>query len=137
MFNTIEEALNDLKQGKIIIVCDDEDRENEGDLLALAEKTTPDVVNFMATLGRGLIVVPIEEELAQKLDLLPMVAVNTDNHGTAFTVSIDNKFTTTGISAYERSATILSMLDPDSKANDFRRPGHVFPLVAKKGGVLR
>lgn len=137
MFNTIEEAILELKQGNIVIVCDDEDRENEGDFIALAEKATPDVINFMATHGRGLICVPIEEELAQKLDLLPMVAKNTDAHGTAFTVSIDHKFTSTGISAFERSATVLSMLDPEAKPADFKRPGHIFPLIAKKGGVLR
>jgi 3,4-dihydroxy 2-butanone 4-phosphate synthase / GTP cyclohydrolase II len=137
MFNTIEDALNDLMQGKVVIVCDDEDRENEGDFLALAEKATPDVINLMATHGRGLICVPIDEDLAQKLDLIPMVAKNTDNHGTAFTVSIDHKFSTTGISAFERSATVLSMLDTEAKPSDFKRPGHIFPLVAKKGGVLR
>jgi 3,4-dihydroxy 2-butanone 4-phosphate synthase / GTP cyclohydrolase II len=137
MFNTIEEALSDLKEGKVIIVCDDEDRENEGDFIALAEKTTPSVINFMVTHGRGLVCVPIEEGLAQKLDLMPMVSKNTDPHGTAFTVSIDHKFSTTGISAYERSATVLSMLDPEAKASDFKRPGHIFPLIAKKGGVLR
>ncbi|MCL6571580.1 MAG: bifunctional 3,4-dihydroxy-2-butanone-4-phosphate synthase/GTP cyclohydrolase II [Bacillus sp. (in: Bacteria)] len=137
MFNTIEEAIIDLIEGKVIIVCDDEDRENEGDFLALAEKATPDVINFMATHGRGLICVPIEEELAQKLDLIPMVTKNTDPHGTAFTVSIDHKFAATGISAFERSATVLSMLDPNAVAQDFKRPGHIFPLIAKKGGVLR
>jgi 3,4-dihydroxy 2-butanone 4-phosphate synthase / GTP cyclohydrolase II len=137
MFNTIEEALADLKEGKVIIVCDDEDRENEGDFIALAEKTTPSVINLMVTQGRGLVCIPIEEELAQKLDLFPMVSKNTDPHGTAFTVSIDHKFSTTGISAYERSATVLSMLDPEAKPSDFKRPGHIFPLIAKKGGVLR
>ena len=137
MFDPIEEAIYELMQGNVVIVCDDEDRENEGDFIALAEKATPDVINFMATHGRGLICVPIEQELAQKLDLLPMVSRNTDPHGTAFTVSIDHKYSTTGISAFERSATVLSMLDPESKAADFKRPGHVFPLVAKKGGVLR
>lgn len=137
MFDPIEEAIYELMQGKIVIVCDDEDRENEGDLIALAQMATPDVINFMATHGRGLICVPIEEELAQKLDLMPMVSRNTDPHGTAFTVSIDHKFSTTGISAYERSATVISMLDPESKPADFKRPGHVFPLIAKKGGVLR
>lgn len=137
MFDTIEEALAELKEGKVIIVCDDEDRENEGDFVALAEKATPDVINLMVTHGRGLVCVPIEEELAQKLDLLPMVSRNTDPHGTAFTVSIDHKFSTTGISAFERSATILSMLDPDAKPADFKRPGHIFPLIAKNGGVLR
>lgn len=137
MFDPIEEAIYELMQGKVVIVCDDEDRENEGDFIALAEKATPDVINFMATHGRGLICVPIEMDLAQKLDLMPMVSRNTDPHGTAFTVSIDHKFSTTGISAFERSATVLSMLDPESKAADFKRPGHIFPLVAKKGGVLR
>ncbi|MGG7619408.1 bifunctional 3,4-dihydroxy-2-butanone-4-phosphate synthase/GTP cyclohydrolase II [Bacillus coreaensis] len=137
MFNSIEEALEDLKNGKVIIVCDDEDRENEGDFISLAEKTTPEVINLMATHGRGLICVPIEEELAQKLELMPMVARNTDPHGTAFTVSIDHKNSTTGISAFERSDTILEMLNPESKAADFKRPGHIFPLIAKKGGVLK
>lgn len=137
MFNTIDEALSDLKEGKVVIVCDDEDRENEGDFISLAEKATPEVINLMATHGRGLICVPIEEDLAKKLDLDPMVSKNTDPNRTAFTVSIDHKFSTTGISAFERSATVLSMVDPDSKAADFVRPGHIFPLVAKKGGVLR
>jgi 3,4-dihydroxy 2-butanone 4-phosphate synthase/GTP cyclohydrolase II len=137
MFDTIDAAISDLKQGKVIIVCDDEDRENEGDFVALAEKATPDVINLMVTHGRGLVCVPIEEEIAQKLDLMPMVAKNTDTHGTAFTISIDHKFSTTGISAFERSATVLSMLDPDAKPADFKRPGHIFPLIAKKGGVLR
>jgi 3,4-dihydroxy 2-butanone 4-phosphate synthase / GTP cyclohydrolase II len=137
MFDTIEAALEELKQGKVIIVCDDEDRENEGDFVALAEKATPEVINFMIKYGRGLVCVPITEELADKLDLVPMVNHNTDSHGTAFTVSIDYKSTTTGISAYERSMTIQALLDPDVKASDFKRPGHVFPLVAKRGGVLR
>lgn len=137
MFDRIEEAIEELKQGKVIIVCDDEDRENEGDFIALAEKTTPEVINLMVTHGRGLVCVPIEEELAKKLDLMPMVANNTDPHGTAFTVSIDHKNSTTGISAFERSATIMNLIDPQSKAADFKRPGHVFPLIAKKGGVLR
>jgi 3,4-dihydroxy 2-butanone 4-phosphate synthase / GTP cyclohydrolase II len=136
MFDSIEEALNELKQGKVVIVCDDENRENEGDFIALAEKATPDVINLMATHGRGLICVPIEEELAKKLELSPMVVNNTDPHGTAFTVSIDHKFSTTGISAFERSATILSMLDSEAEPADFKRPGHVFPLIANMGGVL-
>ncbi|KAF0994670.1 Riboflavin biosynthesis protein RibBA [Geobacillus sp. TFV-3] len=137
MFDTIEAALSALKNGEVIIVCDDEDRENEGDFVALAEKATPDVINFMITHGRGLVCVPITEELAERLELEPMVTHNTDAHGTAFTVSVDYKTTTTGISAYERSATIQALLDPNVKASDFRRPGHVFPLIAKKGGVLR
>ncbi|KMY61602.1 bifunctional 3,4-dihydroxy-2-butanone-4-phosphate synthase/GTP cyclohydrolase II [Geobacillus stearothermophilus] len=136
MFDTIEAALDALKNGEVIIVCDDEDRENEGDFVALAEKATPDVVNFMITHGRGLVCVPITEELAARLGLEPMVAHNTDAHGTAFTVSIDYK-TTTGISAYERAATIRALLDPNVKASDFKRPGHIFPLIAKQGGVLR
>ncbi|MDQ0243925.1 3,4-dihydroxy 2-butanone 4-phosphate synthase/GTP cyclohydrolase II [Bacillus fengqiuensis] len=137
MFHRIEEALDDLKQGKVIIVCDDEDRENEGDFVALAEKTTPETINFMATHGKGLICTPISEELAQKLDLKPMVGENTDPHGTAFTVSVDYKTTTTGISAFERAATVQALISAEVKSGDFRRPGHVFPLVAKKGGVLR
>jgi 3,4-dihydroxy 2-butanone 4-phosphate synthase / GTP cyclohydrolase II len=137
MFDPIEEAIYELMQGRVVIVCDDEDRENEGDFVALAEKATPEVINFMAMHGRGLICVPIETDLAQRLDLMPMVSRNTDPHGTAFTVSIDHKFSTTGISAFERSGTVLSMLDPEAKAADFKRPGHIFPLVAKSSGVLR
>ncbi|AGT32610.1 3,4-dihydroxy-2-butanone 4-phosphate synthase [Geobacillus genomosp. 3] len=137
MFDTIEAALVALKNGEVVIVCDDEGRENEGDFVALAEKATPDVINFMITHGRGLVCVPITEELAVRLGLEPMVVHNTDAHGTAFTVSVDYKTTTTGISAYERAATIQALLDPDVKASDFKRPGHIFPLIAKKGGVLR
>jgi 3,4-dihydroxy 2-butanone 4-phosphate synthase / GTP cyclohydrolase II len=137
MFNTIEEAIYDLIQGKVVIVCDDEDRENEGDFVSLADKTTPEVVNFMATHGRGLICTPITEERAHELSLVPMVDHNTDPHGTAFTVSVDYKTTTTGISAHERSETIKALIDDNAKSTDFKRPGHIFPLVAKKGGVLR
>ncbi|TYR79840.1 bifunctional 3,4-dihydroxy-2-butanone-4-phosphate synthase/GTP cyclohydrolase II [Priestia megaterium] len=137
MFHSIEEAIDDLKKGKVVIVCDDEDRENEGDFISLAETATPEVVNFMATYGRGLICTPITEEVAARLNLHPMVTTNTDMHGTAFTVSVDHVSTTTGISAHERSATILALIDEEAKENDFRRPGHVFPLVAKKGGVLQ
>ncbi|BCJ85803.1 bifunctional 3,4-dihydroxy-2-butanone-4-phosphate synthase/GTP cyclohydrolase II [Effusibacillus dendaii] len=137
MFHTIEEALEDLKQGKVIIVVDDEDRENEGDFVALAEKATPDVINFMITYGRGLVCVPITEERAQKLDLQPMVNRNTDQHGTAFTVSVDGKETTTGISAFERAVTVAALIDSNSGADDFKRPGHIFPLIAREGGVLR
>lgn len=137
MFNTIEEAIEDLKKGKVIIVCDDENRENEGDFVGLAEFATPEMINFMAMEGRGLICTPITNELARKLNLHPMVEKNTDHHETAFTVSIDHIDTTTGISAYERSLTIRKLLEEDSEADDFRRPGHVFPLVAKEGGVLR
>ncbi|THE15026.1 bifunctional 3,4-dihydroxy-2-butanone-4-phosphate synthase/GTP cyclohydrolase II [Bacillus timonensis] len=137
MFDPIEDALADLRQGKVIIVCDDEDRENEGDFIAIADKATPDVINFMITHGRGLVCTPISKSLAKKLNLDPMVMHNTDPHGTAFTVSIDHKTTTTGISAIERSKTIMELLNPESKASDFKRPGHVFPLIAKEGGVLR
>lgn len=133
----IEDAIYDLMRGKVIIVVDDEDRENEGDFVALAEKATPEVINFMITHARGLVCLPIAAERAEELELQPMVAQNTDNHGTAFTVSIDHKDTTTGISAYERSLTVKGIMDPNAKPSDFRRPGHMFPLIAKKGGVLR
>ena len=135
-FNTIEEALEDIKEGKIVIVVDDEDRENEGDLLMAAECVTPEAINFMATYGRGLICMPIDEEKAKVLNLHPMVENNTDNHETAFTVSIDHIDTTTGISAYERAFTIQKVLE-DREPLDFRRPGHIFPLIAKSGGVLK
>jgi 3,4-dihydroxy 2-butanone 4-phosphate synthase/GTP cyclohydrolase II len=137
MFHSIEEALEDLKKGKMVIVCDDEDRENEGDFVILAEYATPEAINFMAKEGRGLICVPITEELAHKLDLKPMTDYNTDSHETAFTISIDHISTTTGISAFERSATVLSMMEASAKPSGFKRPGHIFPLIAKKGGVLR
>lgn len=136
MFDLIEDAIKELKAGKVIIVCDDEDRENEGDFIGLAEFITPETINFMAKEGRGLICVPVEESIAKKLNLHPMVENNTEKHGTAFTVSIDHIQTTTGISAYERSLTIQKMCDENSSPEDFRRPGHIFPLVAKNGGVL-
>ena len=136
-FHTIEEAIYELMQGNMVIVVDDEDRENEGDLVALAEKATPEVINFMITHGRGLVCVPITEERARELDLPPMVHHNTDYHGTAFTVSVDHISTTTGISAHERSQTVRALIDPKARPQDFRRPGHIFPLIAKKGGVLR
>ncbi|MGO4276910.1 3,4-dihydroxy-2-butanone-4-phosphate synthase, partial [Paenibacillus sp. TAF58] len=126
IFNTIEEALNDLKLGKVIIAVDDEDRENEGDFIALADKTTPEVINFMIKEGRGLVCAPITEERAQELELPPMVVRNTDYHGTAFTVSVDHMDTSTGISAHERSRTIMGLIDPEAKPQDFRRPGHIF-----------
>lgn len=137
MFDSIEAALEDLKQGKVVIVVDDEDRENEGDFIGLAEYVTPEMVNFMAKEGRGLICVPITEEKAKRLKLEPMADKNTDPHGTAFTVSIDAKETHTGISAFERSLTIEKMMQEEAVPSDFKRPGHVFPLVSKKGGVLR
>ncbi|MED4572019.1 bifunctional 3,4-dihydroxy-2-butanone-4-phosphate synthase/GTP cyclohydrolase II [Brevibacillus agri] len=137
MFHRIEEALEDLRQGKAIIVVDDEDRENEGDFVCLAEAATPEMINFMATHGRGLVCVPVTEEQAARLALTPMVRHNTDKQGTAFTVSIDEVSTHTGISAQERSQTVLAMLDERKTAEDFRRPGHIFPLIARAGGVLR
>ena len=137
--NTIEEAIEDIRQGKIIIVVDDEDRENEGDFLAAAEKVTPEMINFMATHGRGLICAPLTESRCKELGLRPMVSNNTDHMETAFTVSIDLKGNgvTTGISASDRSKTILSLVDSNTKPFDLARPGHIFPLVAKQGGVLR
>ncbi|WP_153721834.1 bifunctional 3,4-dihydroxy-2-butanone-4-phosphate synthase/GTP cyclohydrolase II [Sporosarcina cascadiensis] len=136
MFHTIEEALEDLKQGKVVIVVDDEDRENEGDFVALADQITPEIINFMAAKGRGLICVPIMEEKAQQLGLQMMTDHNTDSHGTAFTISVDHITTHTGISAFERADTIVKMMEPAAAANEFKRPGHIFPLVAKSGGVL-
>jgi 3,4-dihydroxy 2-butanone 4-phosphate synthase/GTP cyclohydrolase II len=136
-FDPIEEAIYELMRGKVVIVVDDEDRENEGDLVALAEKATPDVINFMIKEARGLVCVPILQERAEELDLPPMVSHNTDSHGTAFTVSVDHVSTTTGISAKERADSVRALIDPKAKPSDFRRPGHIFPLIAKKGGVLR
>lgn len=135
-FNTIEEALEDLRRGKIILVTDDEDRENEGDFICAAQFATTENINFMATHGKGLICMPMSEEYVEKLKLPQMVENNTDNHETAFTVSIDNLTTTTGISAVERSITALACVKKDAKPEDFRRPGHMFPLKAKKNGVL-
>lgn len=135
-FSTVEDALKAIAEGKVILVTDDEDRENEGDLICAAEFATPENINFMATHGKGLICMPISEEIAEKLELNPMVAKNTDNHETAFTVAIDHIDTGTGISAYERSLTAMKLVDDNAKPSDFRRPGHMFPLVAKKGGVL-
>ncbi|HBU85796.1 bifunctional 3,4-dihydroxy-2-butanone-4-phosphate synthase/GTP cyclohydrolase II [Paenibacillus sp. UMB7766-LJ446] len=137
ILNSIEEAIYDLMRGKPVIVVDDEDRENEGDFIALAEKATPEVINFMITEGRGLVCVPITQQRADELNLKPMVQQNTDFHGTAFTVSVDHKDTTTGISAHERSITVKGLIDPEAKSGDFRKPGHMFPLIAKDGGVLR
>jgi len=136
-FNTIEEAIEDIKAGKMIVVVDDEDRENEGDLLMAAEKATPEAINFMATHGRGLICLPMTKERLKELNINQMVEKNTDSHETAFTVSIDAIGTTTGISAFERAATIQKVLDNKSTAKDFNRPGHVFPLEAREGGVLK
>lgn len=137
--NSIEEALEDIKAGKVIIVVDDEDRENEGDFICAAECITPEIVNFMAKHGRGLICAPIEEHRADELGLSLMVTQNTALHETAFTVSIDliGDGCTTGISAHDRAKCIKALVDPETKANDFAKPGHIFPLRAKTGGVLR
>ena len=135
-YNTIEEALDALWAGRIILVTDDEDRENEGDMICAAEFATPENINFMATHAKGLICTPMSIEIAGRLGLPPMVSENTDNHQTAFTVSIDHVDTTTGISAAERSFTMMKCADEGTKPTDFRRPGHVFPLVARYGGVL-
>ena len=135
-FSTIEEAVEDLRSGKMIIAVDDPDRENEGDLICAARYATTENVNFMASYAKGLICMPMSAEMTRKLDLKQMVAENTDNHSTAFTVSIDHVSTTTGISAVERSVTAMKCVAPDAKPYDFRRPGHMFPLEARKGGVL-
>ncbi|MEM6319290.1 MAG: 3,4-dihydroxy-2-butanone-4-phosphate synthase [Bacteroidota bacterium] len=137
--DTIESAIADIKAGKVIIVVDDEDRENEGDFICAAETITPEIVNFMATHGRGLICTPIEEKRADELGLQMMVSSNTALHETAFTVSIDliGQGCTTGISAYDRSTGIKALVYPETKPSDYARPGHIFPLRAKKGGVLR
>ena len=134
--STIEEALDELQQGHIIVVIDDPERENEGDLICAARFATPDNINFMATYGKGLICMPMSEVYTKRLDLNQMVTYNTDNHHTAFTVSIDHISTTTGISAVERSVTAMKCISPEASPSDFRRPGHMFPLKARKGGVL-
>lgn len=135
-FNTIEEALEELRQGKIIMATDDPDRENEGDLICAAEFATTENINFMATHAKGLICMPMSEEYVKKLMIPQMVTNNTDNHETAFTVSIDHVSTTTGISAAERSITAMACVDENARPEDFRRPGHMFPLLAKPNGVL-
>ncbi|MDH2925178.1 3,4-dihydroxy-2-butanone 4-phosphate synthase [Nicoletella semolina] len=135
-FSKVEDAIEAIRQGKIILVTDDEDRENEGDFICAAEFATPENINFMATHGKGLICMPISRQIAEKLELHSMTTKNTDNHETAFTVAIDYIETGTGISAFERSLTALKLVDDNAKASDFRRPGHMFPLVAKDGGVL-
>lgn len=135
-FNTIEEALEDIRQGKMIVMVDDEDRENEGDLVMAAEMATPEAINFMATYGRGLICVPMTKDRIHALQLEQMVNNNTDPHGTAFTVSVDAVTSTTGISAFERAETVKVLVNPQSKPSDLQRPGHIFPLQAREGGVL-
>ena len=136
-FAPLEEIFAELRAGRPVVVTDDEQRENEGDVIVAGESATTENINFMATWARGLICMPMTAELARRLDLPQMVSRNTDNHGTAFTVSIDHVSTTTGISAEERSTTALKCLDPNVRPEDFRRPGHMFPLVAREGGVLR
>ncbi|MBR6444595.1 MAG: 3,4-dihydroxy-2-butanone-4-phosphate synthase, partial [Firmicutes bacterium] len=135
-YGTIEQAIEDLKAGKVILCTDDPDRENEGDMICAAEFATQENINLMAVHGKGLICTPMSAQIAERLGLQPMVAENTDNHETAFTVSIDHMDTTTGISAAERGYTIRKCVDPNTKPNELRRPGHVFPLIAKFGGVL-
>ncbi|MCI9620873.1 MAG: bifunctional 3,4-dihydroxy-2-butanone-4-phosphate synthase/GTP cyclohydrolase II [Dorea sp.] len=135
-YNTIEEAIEDLRAGKIILATDDPDRENEGDMICAAQFATQANINFMASVAKGLICTPMSRKVAAKLGLPPMVSENTDNHETAFTVSIDHADTTTGISAAERSYTMMKCVDESTRPEDFRRPGHVFPLIAKRGGVL-
>lgn len=135
-FASVKKALSDLREGKIILVTDDPDRENEGDFICAAEFATTENVNFMATHGKGLICMPMSKKLVDKLMLPQMVETNTDNHETAFTVSIDHVLTTTGISAAERSVTAMKCVEDDARPEDFRRPGHMFPLLAKPGGVL-
>ncbi|MEQ8236927.1 MAG: 3,4-dihydroxy-2-butanone-4-phosphate synthase, partial [Syntrophomonadaceae bacterium] len=137
MFNSIEEAIADFKAGKMLIMVDDEDRENEGDIIIAAEKCSPDIVNFMATHAKGLICMPMIGARLDELEIQAMVIENTDNHQTAFTVSVDHVSTTTGISAHERAATIRALIDPVSRPLDFRKPGHIFPLRYREGGVLR
>ena len=139
MLDSIESAIEDIKNGKLVIVVDDEDRENEGDFITAAENATPEVINFMSTFGRGLICTPLSEELCEKFKLVPMVSDNTSLHATPFTVSIDllGNGCTTGISASDRSKTVQALVNADTTPEDFGRPGHIFPLKARKGGVLR
>ncbi|WP_258359468.1 bifunctional 3,4-dihydroxy-2-butanone-4-phosphate synthase/GTP cyclohydrolase II [Moorella sulfitireducens (nom. illeg.)] len=136
-FNTIEEAIDDIRNGRMVVVVDDEDRENEGDVIIAAEKVTPEAINFMATHARGLICVPMEGQRLDELELNPMVTQNTESMGTAFTVSVDAAEVTTGISAFERAVTVKKLIDPRTRPEDLRRPGHIFPLRAKQDGVLR
>lgn len=136
-FSSIAEAIEDIKNGKMIVVIDDPGRENEGDIIIAAEKATPEIVNFMVKYARGLVCMPMEGEALDRLGIHAMVEKNTDNHETAFTVSVDHKDTTTGISAFERAQTILELISEKAEPEDFRRPGHIFPLRAREGGVLK
>lgn len=136
-FNSIEEAIEDIEEGKMVVVVDDEDRENEGDLVMAASRVTPEAINFMIRYARGLVCAPLKAERVCELDLPPMVTQNTDTHCTAFTVSVDAGSCTTGISAFERAKTVEALIDPATQPQDLKRPGHIFPLEAKEGGVLR
>ena len=136
-FAKVEEAIEDIRQGRMLVVVDDEDRENEGDVIIAADRVTPEAINFMATYAKGLICMPMEGERLDALDITPMVANNTDNHETAFTVSVDAFDTETGISAFERCQTVKMLIHPGAKPANFRRPGHIFPLRSVPGGVLR
>lgn len=136
-FNTVEEAIQDIYNGKMIVVVDDEDRENEGDLIMAAQKVTPEAVNFMASHGRGMICVPLSPAYSQRLELPLMTYRNSDKMNTAFTITVDHESSTTGISAYERCVTIKALADPNAKPTDFKRPGHIFPLISQNGGVLK
>ena len=135
-YDSIDKAIEELKAGRIILCTDDPDRENEGDMICAAEFATQENINMMASIAKGLICTPMSADVARKLGFPPMVSENTDNHETAFTVSVDHVDTTTGISAKERSYTMIKCADPDSKPLEFRRPGHVFPLIARYGGIL-
>ncbi|WP_279062442.1 3,4-dihydroxy-2-butanone-4-phosphate synthase, partial [Campylobacter lanienae] len=135
-FNRVLQAIEDIKSGKMIVMVDDEDRENEGDIVFSAAFSDVQKVNFMITHARGVVCTPLSKELADKFELYPMVGANTSSHDTAFTISIDAKKATTGVSAYERDMTIKMLVDGSTKASDFVRPGHIFPLIAKSGGVL-
>lgn len=137
MFKDVEKAISDLKAGKLIVVVDDDDREAEGDLVGLAELASPENVNFMTKYARGLICAPVSKSIAERLELVPMSEENTDAHGTAFTISVDHKTTSTGISAFDRAKTIQELASQSSKASDFHCPGHMFPLVGRSGGVLK
>jgi len=137
IFNTIEEAIEDIRRGKMVVVVDDEDRENEGDLLMAAQMVTADAINFMARYGRGMICIPLAQSRVCELGLPLMVHENTESMKTAFTVTVDGKNATTGISAFERAETIKALVDPQTRPEDLRRPGHVFPLMARDGGVLK
>jgi len=136
VFKNIRSAVEDIYNGKMVVIVDGEDRENEGDLAIAAEKVTPEKINFMAKYCRGIICTPVNEEIIKRLNLYPMVSHDPDPDAAAFTVSVDAKITRTGISVYDRAKTILTLIDSQSKQNDFKKPGHIFPLNTRRGGVL-